>query len=60
MPTRFVPDKGKRVPRTARPIVPADMAALAGLVKAPSRGAPRRLNDFDPASLLARPRRPHP
>jgi len=30
--------------------------ALAGLVTAPSRGRPRRLEDFDPASLLARGR----
>ncbi len=31
-----------------------DLAALAGIVRAPSRGAPRSLDDFDPASLLAR------
>jgi antitoxin PrlF len=32
----------------------ADVAALAGMVTAPSAGAPRRLQDFDPASLAAR------
>ena len=33
-----------------------DIEALAGLVTAPSRGRPRRLEEFDPASLLARGR----
>jgi antitoxin PrlF len=36
------------------------MAAMAGLVKAPARGVPRRLEDFDPASLLVRSRRGKP
>ncbi len=36
---------------------PSDVASLAGLVSAPTTGVPRRLEDFDPASLLAR-RRP--
>jgi len=31
-------------------------ASLAGMIKAPSHGTPRRLDDFDPASLLARER----
>lgn len=31
-----------------------DVAGLAGMVTAPSRGTARRLEDFDPASLLAR------
>mgnify|MGYP003574854781 CR=1 FL=1 len=31
-----------------------DVAGLAGMIKAPSYGVPRRLEDFDPASLLAR------
>jgi antitoxin PrlF len=42
--------------RVVRPVATADIAGLAGLVKAPSRGVPRRLEDFDPASTLARPR----
>lgn len=39
-----------------RPVAKADLSGLAGMVKAPARGLPRRLQDFDPASLLARPR----
>ena len=39
-----------------RSVAKADLAGLAGMVKAPARGLPRRLQDFDPASLLARPR----
>ncbi len=31
----------------------ADVAGLAGLVKAPPRGMPRRLEEFDPASMLS-------
>jgi len=31
-----------------------DITNLAGMIKAPSHGAPHRLEDFDPASLLAR------
>jgi len=34
----------------------SNIASLAGMIKAPSHGAPRRLEDFDPASLLARER----
>lgn len=34
----------------------ADVTRLAGLVTAPTRGAPRSLEGFDPASLLARER----
>jgi AbrB family looped-hinge helix DNA binding protein len=34
----------------------ADVARLAGLVTAPSKGAPRSLEDFDPASFLTRER----
>ena len=33
-----------------------ELAQLAGMVTAPSRGVPRRLEDFDPASVLARGR----
>jgi len=42
--------------RVVRPIATTDIAELAGMVKAPARGVPRRL-EFDPASLLARSRR---
>lgn len=45
--------------RVVRPVVTADLSGLAGLVKAPARGVPRNLDEFDPASLLARqPSRP--
>lgn len=44
--------------RVVRAVSTADVVALAGMVKARARGVPRRLEDFDPASLLARsPRR---
>jgi AbrB family looped-hinge helix DNA binding protein len=43
--------------RVVRPVAAVDVGALAGMVKAPSRGVPRRLRDFDPASLLTRSRR---
>jgi AbrB family looped-hinge helix DNA binding protein len=43
--------------RVVRSVESADVAALAGMVKAPSRGVPRRLEDFNPAALLTRPRR---
>jgi hypothetical protein len=36
------------------------MSEMAGMVKAPARGVPRRLEDFDPASLLTRSRRGKP
>ena len=42
--------------RVVRSVATADMSAMAGMVKAPTRGVPRRLEDFDPASLLARSR----
>lgn len=42
--------------RVVRSVAKADLAGLAGMVKAPARGVPRRLQDFDPASLLARSR----
>lgn len=44
--------------RLVRGVERSDVAALAGMAKAPSRGRPRRLEDFDPASMLARRRRP--
>jgi antitoxin PrlF len=40
--------------RVIRSVPPADVAALAGMVRAPRRGVPRGLQDFDAASLLAR------
>ena len=36
------------------------VANLAGLVKARSRGVPRRLEDFDPAAITTRARRRRP
>lgn len=38
----------------------ADLTGMAGMVKARARGVPRRLEDFDPASLLTRSRRGKP
>jgi antitoxin PrlF len=43
--------------RVVRSVATADMSDMAGMVKAPTRGVPRRLADFDPASLLTRSRR---
>ena len=43
--------------RVVRPVMTADLTAMAGMVTAPSRGVSRRLQDFDPASLLTRSRR---
>lgn len=40
--------------RVVRSVATAEMAGMAGLVKAPTRGVPRSLADFDPASLLTR------
>ena len=40
--------------RVVRSVRQADLSALAGMVKAPARGALRRLDDFDAAALLAR------
>ena len=42
--------------RVVRPVVTTEVQGLAGMVKAPSTGAPRRLEDFDAASLLKRSR----
>jgi antitoxin PrlF len=39
--------------RVVRPVQATDVTQLAGLVKAASMGTSRRLEDFDPASLLA-------
>ena len=46
--------------RVVRAVAKADMTKMAGLVKATARGVPRRLEDFDPASLLTRSRRSKP
>jgi antitoxin PrlF len=46
--------------RVVRSVATADLAGMAGMVKAPTRGAPRRLEDFDPASQLTRARRGKP
>lgn len=43
--------------RVVRSVATADLSGMAGMVKAPMRGVPRRLEEFDPAALLARPRR---
>ena len=42
--------------RVVRSVATTHMSAMAGMVKAPTRGVPRRLEDFDPASLLTRSR----
>ncbi|MDQ6627281.1 MAG: AbrB/MazE/SpoVT family DNA-binding domain-containing protein [Pseudomonadota bacterium] len=46
--------------RVVRSVATADISGMAGLVKAPARGVPRRLEDFDPASLLTGSRRRRP
>ncbi|MDE2368318.1 MAG: AbrB/MazE/SpoVT family DNA-binding domain-containing protein [Burkholderiales bacterium] len=46
--------------RVVRPVATADLKGMAGLVKAPARGVPRRLEDFDPAVLVARSPRGKP
>lgn len=40
--------------RVVRTVPTADVNELAGMVKAPVRGVRRRLDDFNPASLLSR------
>ena len=46
--------------RVIRSVKTADLTGMAGMVKAATRGIPRRLGDFDPASLLNRSRRGKP
>ena len=46
--------------RVLRPVSAGDITGMAGMVKPPARGVARRLEDFDPASLLTRPRRSKP
>lgn len=36
----------------SRPVKPTSVAACAGMVTAPSKGKPRRLEDFDAAALM--------
>ena len=43
--------------RVVRAVATADIARLAGMVKAPARGVARKLEDFDPAEMLGRTRR---
>lgn len=45
--------------RVVRSVATSDLGAIAGMAKAPARGVPRRLEDFDPAALLIR-QRPQP
>jgi AbrB family looped-hinge helix DNA binding protein len=42
--------------RVVRSVLTADLTGMAGMVKASARGVPRRLEDFDAASLLTRSR----
>jgi AbrB family looped-hinge helix DNA binding protein len=46
--------------RVVRSVATADLSGMAGMVKARSRGVPRRLEDFDPASMLTGSRRAKP
>jgi antitoxin PrlF len=46
--------------RVTQPVAAADLNTMAGKVKAPARGVPRRLEDFDPAVLPKRSRRGKP
>ena len=46
--------------RVVRSVATADLSGMAGMVKAPARGVPRHLEDFDPAALLVRSRRSKP
>lgn len=43
--------------RVVRPVVAADVSKMAGMVKAPSRGVPRRLQEFDAAAIASRAKR---
>jgi antitoxin PrlF len=48
-------DDGLRL-RVVRAVPKVDVKKLAGMVKLPARGVPRRLQDFDAASLVGRAR----
>lgn len=41
----------------SRPVKTTSVPACAGMVTAPSKGVPRRLEDFDPATLVRRGKR---
>jgi antitoxin PrlF len=66
MPTLLVSSKGQIVlpaalrRRLVRAVPRTDVASLAGMLKARARGVPRRLEDFDPATLTARGRKKAP
>jgi antitoxin PrlF len=49
-------EAGRLKLRVVRPTEKTDISKLAGLVTAPSRGTLRRLEDFDPVSILRRAR----
>jgi len=53
-------DRDGVILRVVRTVNATDLSGLAGMVKVPTRGIPRRLDDFDPASLLARDRAARP
>jgi hypothetical protein len=40
--------------RVVRRVETKALNSLAGMIKAPARGVPRRLEDFDPAALAVR------
>ena len=46
--------------RVIRVVATTELTGMAGMVKAPVRGVPRRLKDFDPALMLARSRSAKP
>jgi AbrB family looped-hinge helix DNA binding protein len=46
--------------RVVRAVATSDMSGMAGMIKAPARGVPRKLEDFDPATLLTRTGRGKP
>ncbi|MBI3903390.1 MAG: AbrB/MazE/SpoVT family DNA-binding domain-containing protein [Nitrosomonadales bacterium] len=41
----------------SRPVKATSIAACAGMVTAPAKGKPRKLSEFDAASLLRKPAR---
>jgi len=43
--------------RVVRPVVAADVSKMAGMVKAPSRGVPRHLQEFDAAAIASHAKR---
>ena len=46
--------------RVIRSVAIGNVTHMAGMVKAPARGVPRGLGNFDTASMLASPRRGKP